>query len=75
MTEAAIDSGIFRDLYVSLGEPIGPKTWIVRVQHKPLVGWIWWGCLLMTFGGFIAASDRRYRLGAATGVPTAQRVS
>jgi len=64
MTEAAIDTGIFRDLYVSLGEPIDAETWIVRVQHKPLVDWIWWGCLLMGFGGLLAATDRRYRLGA-----------
>jgi len=65
MTEAAIDSGIFRDLYVSLGEPLDQQTWIVRVQHKPLVDWIWWGCLLMAFGGLLAASDRRYRLARA----------
>ena len=62
MTEAAIDSGIFRDLYVSLGEALDQQTWVVRVQYKPLVDWIWWGCLLMAFGGFLAASDRRYRL-------------
>jgi cytochrome c-type biogenesis protein CcmF len=62
MTEAAIDSGIFRDLYVSLGEPLDQQTWVVRVQHKPLVNWIWVGCLLMALGGLLAASDRRYRL-------------
>ncbi|MDS4015256.1 MAG: cytochrome c-type biogenesis CcmF C-terminal domain-containing protein, partial [Candidatus Accumulibacter sp.] len=62
MTEAAIDTGLFRDLYVSLGEMIDERTWIVRVQHKPLVDWIWWGCLLMAFGGLLAATDRRYRL-------------
>jgi len=62
MTEAAIDSGIFRDLYVSLGEPVDQDTWIVRVQHKPLVDWIWWGCLLMAVGGGLAAADRRYRI-------------
>jgi cytochrome c-type biogenesis protein CcmF len=62
MTEAAIDTGVFRDLYVSLGEPVGDSYWIVRVQHKPLIVWIWGGCLLMAFGGLLAASDRRYRI-------------
>lgn len=62
MTEAAIDTGLFRDLYVSLGEPVDENTWIVRVQHKPLVDWIWWGCLLMAIGGGLAAADRRYRI-------------
>ncbi|MBI4985812.1 MAG: heme lyase CcmF/NrfE family subunit [Rhodocyclales bacterium] len=62
MTEAAIDAGLFRDLYVSLGEPLDAQTWIVRVQHKPLIAWVWIGCLLMALGGLVAASDRRYRL-------------
>jgi cytochrome c-type biogenesis protein CcmF len=62
MTEAAIETGLFRDLYVSMGEPVDDTTWIVRVQHKPLVAWIWGGCVLMALGGLLAASDRRYRL-------------
>ncbi|MBU3988254.1 MAG: c-type cytochrome biogenesis protein CcmF, partial [Gammaproteobacteria bacterium] len=62
MTEAAIDSGLFRDVYVSLGEPLGEEAWAVRVYYKPFVGWIWGGCLLMALGGIFAASDRRYRL-------------
>ncbi len=62
MTEAAIDSGAFRDLYVSLGEAVSMDTWSVRVQHKPFVAWIWAGCLLMALGGLTAAADRRYRL-------------
>ncbi|HEY9192295.1 MAG TPA: heme lyase CcmF/NrfE family subunit, partial [Methyloversatilis sp.] len=66
MTEAAIDSGVFRDLYVALGEPLDIKTWILRIQHKPLVGWIWWGCVLMALGGLLAATDRRYRLAGRT---------
>jgi cytochrome c-type biogenesis protein CcmF len=65
MTEAAIDSSLFRDLYVSLGEPMDDQTWIVRVQYKPVVIWIWLGCLLMAIGGGLAASDRRYRLARA----------
>jgi cytochrome c-type biogenesis protein CcmF len=62
MTEAAIDRGFTRDLYVALGEPIDEQTWIVRVQQKPFVGWIWAGCLIMALGGYLAASDKRYRL-------------
>ncbi|HYM47240.1 MAG TPA: cytochrome c-type biogenesis CcmF C-terminal domain-containing protein, partial [Burkholderiaceae bacterium] len=65
MTEAAIDTGVFGDIYVSLGEPIDPSgqgAWSVRVYHKPLVTWIWGGCVLMALGGALALSDRRYRL-------------
>jgi cytochrome c-type biogenesis protein CcmF len=62
MTESAIDSGLFRDLYVALGEAISMNEWIVRIQHKPLVDWIWFGCLFMAFGGILAMSDRRYYL-------------
>ena len=64
MTEAAIDTGLFRDLYVSLGEQIpGTRTaWAVRVYYKPFVDWIWAGCLLMALGGVMAISDRRYRI-------------
>jgi len=63
MTEAAIDTGFTRDLYVSLGEPVegASGAWIVRVYVKPFVDWIWGGCLLMALGGALAASDRRYR--------------
>ena len=61
MTETAIDRGFTRDLYVSLGEPLDGGAWSVRVYYKPLVGWIWGGCLLMTLGGFLAVLDRRYR--------------
>ncbi len=62
MTEAAIDYGLLRDLYVSLGEPIDERAWSVRVYYKPFVGWIWGGCLMMALGGVLAISDRRYRL-------------
>lgn len=64
MTEAGIDSGLFRDLYVSLGEPVSGGAWSVRVYHKPFIGWIWLGCILMSLGGLLAISDRRYRLSA-----------
>jgi cytochrome c-type biogenesis protein CcmF len=62
MTEAAIDRGFTRDLYVSMGEAGSGGAWVVRVQHKPFVSWIWGGCLIIAFGGVLAASDRRYRL-------------
>ena len=64
MTEAAIDPGFTRDLYVSLGDSVSATAWIVRVQHKPFIDWIWGGCLLMALGGVLAASDRRYRVAA-----------
>ena len=61
MTEVAIDRGLRRDLYVALGEPVGPTAWSVRLHHKPLVNWIWGGCVLMALGGLLAVMDRRYR--------------
>ena len=65
MTEASIQPGLLRDLYVSLGEPIpGTGAWAVRVYIKPFVDWIWVGCLMMAFGGVLAISDRRYRIHA-----------
>jgi cytochrome c-type biogenesis protein CcmF len=64
MTETAIDNGLFRDLYVSLGEPVGSGAWSVRVYYKPFVGWIWGGAVLMALGGGLALSDRRYALAA-----------
>jgi cytochrome c-type biogenesis protein CcmF len=65
MTEASIQPGLTRDLYVSLGEPIpGTSAWAVRVYIKPFVDWIWFGCLMMAMGGVLAISDRRYRIHA-----------
>jgi cytochrome c-type biogenesis protein CcmF len=63
MTEAALDPGLTRDLYVSLGEPLDNRgqAWAVRIYHKPFIRFIWLGALVMTFGGFLAASDKRYR--------------
>ncbi len=62
MTEAAIDEGFFRDLYVALGEPIGETgAWAVRIYHKPLIRWIWLGAVIMALGGLLAAMDKRYR--------------
>jgi cytochrome c-type biogenesis protein CcmF len=63
MTEAAIRTGLLRDLYVSLGEPIpDSEAWAVRVYIKPFVDWIWAGCFLMALGGILAITDRRYRI-------------
>ena len=63
MTEAGIDSGFMRDLYVSLGEPMDDARteWSMRVYYKPFVPWLWGGVLLMVLGGVLAAVDRRYR--------------
>ncbi len=61
MTEAAIDRSLLRDVYLSMGEPIGERAWVVRAHVKPFVNWIWLGCVLMAIGGFVAAADRRYR--------------
>jgi len=63
MTEAAIDPGLFRDIYVSLGEPVADKgDWALRLYYKPFVRWIWLGAILMALGGVLAISDPRYRM-------------
>ena len=62
MTEAAIDPGLFRDLYVAMGEPLDGDAWAIRVHYKPFVRWMWLGALMMAIGGFIAVTDRRYRI-------------
>jgi cytochrome c-type biogenesis protein CcmF len=68
MTEAAIDSGFMRDLYVSMGDRLeGDRPeWSMRVYYKPFVPWLWGGVLLMVFGGVAAALDRRYRKSRVT---------
>lgn len=68
MTEAGIDPGFWRDIYVALGEPLEDGAWAVRLHVKPFVRWIWLGGLLMTFGGVLAACDRRYRVKVTTKV-------
>lgn len=64
MTEAAIHPNFFRDVYVALGEPMDENAtaWSVRVFHKPFINWLWLGALMLVIGGFLAASDRRYRI-------------
>ena len=72
MTIAAIDTGFLGDLYVSLGEPVSADAssingpWGIRIYLKPFVDWIWMGAFLMALGGFLAVSDRRYRLALRT---------
>ena len=68
MTEAAIDSGFMRDLYVSMGDRLdGDRAeWSMRVYYKPFVPWLWGGALLMTLAGVLAALDRRYRRAQAS---------
>jgi cytochrome c-type biogenesis protein CcmF len=61
MTEAAIDWGFTRDIYVALGEPLSDGAWSVRVYYKPFIRWIWIGGLLMALGGLLSATDKRYR--------------
>jgi cytochrome c-type biogenesis protein CcmF len=63
MTEAALDPGFLRDLYVSLGEPLDQNSsaWAVRIYHKPFIRWIWLGSIMMTMGGLLAATNKRYR--------------
>ena len=61
MTQVALRPGLFRDLYVAMGEDLGDGTWAMRVQYKPFVRWMWLGGLLMAFGGVLAVYDKRYR--------------
>ena len=65
MTEAAIDAGLFRDLYVAMGEPVGSEgAWAIRLHYKPMVRWMWLGALAMAAGGLTTVLDRRYRRAA-----------
>ena len=69
-SEAGIDMGPLRDLYVVLGDPVegaaagGGHT--VRIYHNPLVMWIWGGVIIMGFAGLLSLTDRRHRVGAPT---------
>lgn len=67
MTEAAISGNAFRDLYVALGEPLDAGAWAVRIYHKPMIRWIWFGALTMALGALLSMLDKRYRLKAAGG--------
>jgi cytochrome c-type biogenesis protein CcmF len=63
-TEAGIRSGFWADLYTVVGEPDGQGGFATRIYFKPLVSWIWLGCLVMVGGGLLSLSDRRHRVGA-----------
>jgi len=62
MTEAGIDGGLFRDIYVALGDPLENNAWAIRVHYKPFVRWIWLGAIFMAIGGILAMLDKRYRV-------------
>ncbi|MGV8923901.1 MAG: heme lyase CcmF/NrfE family subunit, partial [Thermomonas sp.] len=66
MTEAGIARSFTGDDYVALGESLGDGAWAVRVHTKPFVRWIWIGALLMALGGFVTATDRRFRASPRT---------
>jgi len=61
MTEAGIDPGLFRDIYVALGDPLPDGAWAIRVHYKPFVRWIWLGAIFMSIGGILSILDKRYR--------------
>ncbi len=63
-TEAAIDNGVFRDIYLVIGDPQEGGAWAVRTYIKPYANWIWAGCIIMALGGVLSLSDRRYRVAA-----------
>jgi cytochrome c-type biogenesis protein CcmF len=63
-TEAAIQNGVFRDLYLVIGDPQADGGWAVRTYIKPFANWIWAGAIIMAFGGLLSLSDRRYRVAA-----------
>jgi len=60
MTQVALKPGLFRDLYIAMGQPLDGDAWSIRVHVKPFIRWIWGGAVLMLIGGLTAASDRRY---------------
>ncbi|KPH90894.1 MULTISPECIES: heme lyase CcmF/NrfE family subunit [Pseudoalteromonas] len=61
MTEAAIDAGFTRDLYLALGEQLSEGAWSLRIYHKPFVRWMWIGGVLISLAGFVILFDKRYR--------------
>ena len=73
-TEAALDNGFLRDVYVVIGDPQSGGGWAVRTYYKPLANWIWGGAILMALGGALSLSDRRYRVAAGARRTKAQGV-
>jgi cytochrome c-type biogenesis protein CcmF len=74
MTEVALDTGLFRDIYVAMGEPVSDNAWAMRVHVKPFVRWIWLGALMMAFGAILAVADKRYRKKIAVTETTPSRI-
>jgi len=70
MTEAGIHPGFTRDLYVSLGEPLGANAWSLRFYYKPFIRWIWLGAIFMGLGGLLVITDKRYRLAGKVRQPS-----
>jgi cytochrome c-type biogenesis protein CcmF len=64
-TEAGIDNGITRDVYIVIGDQQANGGWAVRTYIKPYANWIWLGAIIMAFGGLLSLTDRRFRVGAA----------
>ena len=73
MTEAGIDSGLTRDLFVALGEELDNGDWALRIYVKPFVNWIWAGAFIMALGGVLSIADRRYRLAKVAQTDKQQR--
>jgi len=69
-TEAGIDYGFLRDVYLVIGDPQDNGGWTVRTYIKPFANWLWAGCIIMALGGFLSLSDRRYRVAAGAGRST-----
>jgi cytochrome c-type biogenesis protein CcmF len=72
-TEAGIDSGFTRDVYIALGDPQAAGGWALRTWIKPFANWIWGGTIIMALGGFLSLSDRRYRVAAGAAKAPAPR--
>jgi len=66
-TEAGIDHGILRDIYLVIGDAQADGGYAVRGYIKPFANWIWGGAMLMALGGIVSLSDRRYRVAAGAG--------
>jgi len=64
LTEAGISGNLWRDLVITMGEPLTDGTWAVNIQVKPFIRWVWYGAMFMAFGGLLAVADKRYHLGA-----------
>ena len=63
-TEAAIDYGFTRDIYLALGDPQDGGGWALRTYVKPFANWLWGGAIIMALGGLISLTDRRFRVAA-----------